>query len=686
VAGLAAALAATAVASLSALALEAPVAHAGTIYLNACSHLGDRGNDTDVDGAVWSARAAGAYTLYNRCPQNGSFQIATTTNPHRGDSAQWATVTPPSIQIVHAWTPANDVLTDRYLKSDGFQARFFWNGGSQDTYPTANCCGGMWYGAGINRSLGPSRWFGFQVICSSSLCSNPPGQLLNVSGVQLEGVDTTPPGLVALGEGNLWYEGSRYVRGAWPTSFQASDETGICGMQATVDGQTIPGPSDPSPNQHSWTQCPDPETMDLSIDTASYPDGPLSLSLAARDATSPANVATASETLRIDNQPVTLSLNGPTDAPTSAGTQYISATATAGASGVAGISCSLDGGPYSWHPGASAQIPVSGLGRHQLVCTAQNASYDSSGQPASSPNESWGLSIRQATVLAIGFHRVIDKLRCRRARVRVRVPGRWVTIHRHHKRIRIHKRPRTKLERVTRCHPRTALKRVVVLSTSHRDGHTITVKHVETIRVVLLPHVVSFTERRVAHGAGTTVSGWLGTSTGTALGGQRVIVRTAADNQLGRFHTAAVVTTAANGGWSARIGPGPSRLIEAVYAGAALTEPTTSPRVRLVVPSKVTLHVDPTRARWGQTIRIFGRVLGGYIPQGKLLRLRIGVGGVKGTVGIPDITPDGRFHTAWTFASGTGTVRYWFAVSTLDESSYAYAPSSSRRVYVTVGT
>lgn len=78
-------------------------------------------------------------------------------------------------------------------------------------------------------------------------------------------------------------------------------------------------------------------------------------------------------------------------------------------------------------------------------------------------------------------------------------------------------------------------------------------------------------------------------------------------------------------------------------------------------------------------------MLGGYIPQGKLLRLRIGADGVSGTVGIPDISPNGRFRTTYTFAPGSGTVRYWFSVSTLAESSYAFAPSSSRRVYVTVG-
>jgi hypothetical protein len=49
------------------------------------------------------------------------------------------------------------------------------------------------------------------------------------------------------------------------------------------------------------------------------------------------------------------------------------------------------------------------------------------------------------------------------------------------------------------------------------------------------------------------------------------------------------------------------------------------------------------------------------------------------------VARDGRLHTAWTFAAGSGVVRDWFSVSTLPEADYPYAPASSRRVSVTVG-
>lgn len=88
------------------------------------------------------------------------------------------------------------------------------------------------------------------------------------------------------------------------------------------------------------------------IDTTQYANGPLSLTLSASDAASPANVSSPSTTLKVDNAPVTVSLTGPADAPSTAGTQYV--TATAGPSGVSAIYCSLDGGAMTEHPGASA--------------------------------------------------------------------------------------------------------------------------------------------------------------------------------------------------------------------------------------------------------------------------------------------------------------------------------------------
>jgi len=63
----------------------------------------------------------------------------------------------------------------------------------------------------------------------------------------------------------------------------------------------------------------------------------------------------------------------------------------------------------------------------------------------------------------------------------------------------------------------------------------------------------------------------------------------------------------------------------------------------------VKLVIRPRHVRWGRTIDISGRVLGGYVPANpvvvsQLLRLRIGHGKAFTTIGIPVIDRDGKFR------------------------------------------
>jgi hypothetical protein len=293
-----------------------------------------------------------------------------------------------------------------------------------------------------------------------------------------------------------------------------------------------------------------------------------------------------------------------------------------------------------------------------------------------SPPASFSIDIGQPTASGISFSKIANSLKCKKVKERVKVAARWVTVRRHGKLVRVHRRAHTKRVKVVKCRERIAKRKVIELVRVKRHGKTV---------VVVPPQVVNETAKRVRYGRGTTVSGILATTDGTALGGRTVDVLTAPNNGLGQWTQAAAVTTAANGTWTAALPPGPSRLVEAAYAGDSSTLPSTSSTVHLVVPAKVKIHISPRSTRWGGKITISGRVLGGYIPAGKLLRLRIGVEGVRATVGIPSVGRGGRYRTTWTFSSGKGVVQYWFSVSTLNEADYPYAPASSRRVYVTVG-
>jgi hypothetical protein len=226
--------------------------------------------------------------------------------------------------------------------------------------------------------------------------------------------------------------------------------------------------------------------------------------------------------------------------------------------------------------------------------------------------------------------------------------------------------------------------------TVRRHGKLVRVKRHRWIRVPLLPHVVMHSTKRVGHGRRASVSGWLGMPDGTALGGQVVRVLTAPDNGLGHFTQAAVATTAANGSWSARLPAGPSRLVEAYYAGASTLEPSVSAQVHEVVPAKVKLlSIFPPRVAWAGTVRIVGQLVGGYLPPGgALVRLRIGSGSSYSTYGVQEhVTGNGRFSTTYTFGAGQSSSfqRFWFQLASLPMGSYPFSPSDSGKRYVLVG-
>jgi len=658
---------------------HASPAEAGTYYVYACSSYRNSAPAFNkiTGGTNWN--------LANECDAGRSLEINQFTTVSDGRSSAWVAYSPSTpIGIVGAYTPVNTVLVDCTLGADGFYADYAWSSGSQRIMAPSSCpSGSLGYADGIDTGFASSNSFAWEVKCNgSSGCASQVagGKILAVQGVRLTAEENTGPALKAVPASNLWYA-SGWVRGSWPITLDASDPSGVCVLATVVDGKAVASWTDPSHDTSRFVQCHGFQ-LPGQLDTTAYPNGKHTLTYGASNA---AGVVSApSKTISVDNAPVSLSLSGPTDAPSNAGTQHVDASATAGPSGVAAIFCSVDGAPYQRYAGSAAQVPVSGVGPHHVACFAQNNAVDASGAPASSQTQSWNLTIRVPTVAAVSFAKVVDALRCHRVRERVRVPGRWITVRRHHKLVRVRTRGHTKTVKATRCHARTVPRREVVWKTVRRRGKTVRIKVAKVVRLVLLPHLVRKTVRRVAFGHGTTVSGWLGTSSGTALAGQPVHLYAAPDNRSNAYRQVAVITTRADGSWTARIAPGPGRLLAGVYSGSTTAEPTYSAPIKLVVPAKVKLRIRPTHTHWGGKIRISGRILGGYIPVGKFLRLRIGIAGVKETIGIPDASPSGRFHTTFKFAPGTGTVRYWFSVSTLREADYPYAPASTRRVTVTV--
>jgi hypothetical protein len=593
----------------------------------------------------------------------------------QGQHATWQATAPAGLLITGASISPYQLYSVAINDGKGWGGGFYWAGGGAETFDSSI----QYAVSGLS-----SPYFGFQVVCGISRCDGTKqAAQITVETITLFATETLGPGLWA--PTGLWATGD-WVRGTWELSFAGNSPSGVCSMFGSINGLSVPGSSS-LVNSSVWHQCSAPAVAD-SVQTGDYGQGPVPLMIGAVDA---AGVPVYyRKTVYIDNTQPTVSFAGPSDAPSTGGTQYVTATATGGPSGIAGLSCSVDGGAAQWFPHSSASIPVSGIGDHHISCAAAGNAVDGAGRHAWSSTTTWGLSIRQPTVSGIGFSTMVDGLRCRRTRERITIPAHWVTVRRRGTAIRIKERAHTQTVKVIRCHPRIVHRRISVWVTVKRHGRKRRVKREKTIRVVELPHAVSHSSRRVGHGRPTVVNGWLGMANGTALAGQRVVVLTAPDNGLGQFSPAVATTTASDGSWSAELPAGPSRLVEAVYGGAATLEPVTSAQVRVLVPGIVKLiSVTPRRVAWGGAVHIVGRLVGGYLPSGgALVRLRIGFGSAYTTYGVQEhVTGHGRFSTTYTFGLGDASIyrSYWFQIASLPMGNYPWEPSSSRRVSVLVG-
>jgi hypothetical protein len=466
----------------------------------------------------------------------------------------------------------------------------------------------------------------------------------------------------------------------------------MCGLSGTLNQIPFNGSSSVR-DVATWHQCSAAAVSDT-INTAAYGSGAMPLYIAGYDAAG--ETAEYSKTIYVDNSTPTLSLTGPTDAPTTAGTQYVTASAGGSPSGIAGISCSVDGAAANWYPSDSAQVPVSGLGEHQVSCNALDTAEDENGTHAESQTQTWSLKIGDPTELGVGFEKYVG-LKCHVIKKRLTIPGHWVIRHRHGKKVRVKTRPHHKIRKVTKCHAKTKRVRVVVRvplrrhgKIVKRHGKVVYRKKVEHKRVVVQPHWKNKIRLHVRHGHAATVSGWLGLTDGTALPGQTVQILTAPNNGLGQWAVAATATTDPNGLWTTTLPAGPSRIIEASYGGGPVTEGTASGQITEIVPAKINLRsVAPTRIAWGQTVTIKGSLLGGSLPAGGVnVRLRIGRKDDNTTYGVKEhVAGKGRFKTTYTFGAGAASYHrtYWFQIATLPGGNYPYSPSHSARIYVKVG-
>jgi len=642
--------------------LASGTATAGGIQLYVC------GSWSPNPGPFHASTSRSIHARANCGPGGSGFQLVKPGGPTvpRGASARWETTAPPGILINGIWVVG--AASSNIGNGHGWSGQFFWNQGQighvavTDRYTSSGCC----------RQSFNSRRIGWSFSCNRSRCSDY--AYLQVGEIVVGATEYRPPDVNPSGSSTLWYQHG-WVRGRWPLVFTAADPSGVCATAAEVGNQLYAGPG-ASPYRGNWQQCPN-QTFSRWIDTsgiqasAGLGKGAMRLTIAATNAAGV--TASHQETLAVDNTTPTLSLSGPSTAPTTGGTQYVTATAAAGLSGVAGIACSVDGTKGQWYPASPAAVPVSGFGVHHVSCISFNRAKDGTGQPGASAPATWVIAIRDPSVSTISFTRIVGRARCVQTRQHIRIPAQWVTVTVRGHPVRVRVPGQTRVVKRVHCRPRVAVRRVRV------HGHWV------TRRVAVMPRTLHSAYKRVRFGAPVAISGWLGSANGQPLGGAAVHILTAPDNGSGAFTPVATVTTARDGSWTAQLRPGPSRLVKAVFAGNSALQPSQSAVAKLAVPASLTMSISPDQTHWGGTIVINGQLRGGWVPPaGELVVLRVGWPGGSTEIGHLYAKSDGSFHSTYTFLRGHGTERYHLWAATASESDYPYAPNRSRKVLVTV--
>ena len=497
-----------------------------------------------------------------------------------------------------------------------WESQYIWQSGELDLFYSDGDCLSPEASAPIDpciqRGSPPgsiaSSSFTIDLTCTQASCSDR-GQLVEPSP-SLVVAETQQPTLSAA-NGSVGSD-LGWVRGSWPLSLSGDAPSGLCSISAQINGLGVGATSSPQ-NGAAWKQCSS-TTLAASIDTTKFPNGPDAFSANATSAAD--NTAPLTHALDIDNSTPNVSLSGPADVPAGSGPAQLTATATAGPSGVGEIDCSVDGTsesfPESGQPSATATLTFSGLGAHSASCEAANTAQATDGRHAWSPVATGNMTVRTPTAALASFSKLVDKKVCHAVMKKVDVPAGWHEIRWHGHKVRA-RLPAHKVRRkVRQCRTRLAKRRIVVFQTVRRHGQKIRIKRHRVVKVPVQPHTVTKGIRTVRFGRTTTLHGTLEAADGQALAGQAVTVLGLPRNTHGNFKPLATTTTDADGAWKATIPRGPGRILEASYSGASTTEPATSDQVRTVVHARVKLSpITSRRVPWAGKITLRGKLPGG---------------------------------------------------------------------------
>ena len=176
---------------------------------------------------------------------------------------------------------------------------------------------------------------------------------------------------------------------------------------------------------------------------------------------------------------------------------------------------------------------------------------------------------------------------------------------------------------------------------------------------------------------------------GSSVAGQEIAVTETFTLGSKPSRRTSLVRTGADGRFSLRLGPGPSREVIATFAGNRTLTRASSQSFQLEVPTQVRLRASATSARVGGAPVVFtGRVAATGVERAARRGLPVELqfrfhGGKWSEFRTVETDRQGRFRYAYRFSDDDSRgVRFQFRAHVKDREGWPYGPGSSRPVIV----
>jgi hypothetical protein len=186
----------------------------------------------------------------------------------------------------------------------------------------------------------------------------------------------------------------------------------------------------------------------------------------------------------------------------------------------------------------------------------------------------------------------------------------------------------------------------------------------------------------VADGQATTVSGRLTDQTGTPIPGATLDLLSQTVGSSAAFAVLGHASTDANGVYTFRVPPGPSRVIRTGYrafandtgydATADLTESVTA---------TTSLSVTPQRLR-GRTFTFLGQIHAGNFPPGQQVDIKALIGRFWSHVTFARVASNGRFKTRYRLKHHYHHVTFVFRATPVASPVWPYEAQPSKSAFL----